>query len=97
MNGSVIWANNYGNQVNVISDFENYLDGGFIAIGNDEILTSSGTDIKLMIFTTDSSGVPIWKKQIDVLVGSLNTINKVESSYVIGEYYQLNRLRWITI
>ncbi|MBK7969895.1 MAG: T9SS type A sorting domain-containing protein [Bacteroidetes bacterium] len=84
MNGSVIWANNYGNQVNVISDFENYLDGGFIAIGNDEILTSSGTDIKLMIFTTDSSGVPIWKKQIDVLGGSLNTINKVESSYVIG-------------
>ncbi|MBK8875442.1 MAG: hypothetical protein IPN13_16620 [Bacteroidetes bacterium] len=37
-----------------------------------------------MIFTTDSSGVPIWKKQIDVLGGSLNTINKVESSYVIG-------------
>ncbi|MBK7970376.1 MAG: hypothetical protein IPK08_16335 [Bacteroidetes bacterium] len=68
MNGSVIWANHMVTRL-LFSDFENYLDGGFIAIGNDEILTSSGTDIKLMIFTTDSSGVPIWKKQIDVLGG----------------------------
>ena len=84
LNGNILWNNNYGLQSNEINDFTSDMNGNLILVGHEEHLTTFGSDRYFLIFSINSSGIPMWKRRIDVLGGSLYSIINVDSTFLIG-------------